>query len=251
MNSLTDHGCGVLCNRRIVCALQAEPEGGAVAEQLADAQRPSIPRLAVLRRQLSAFPQTGFGTPTFKSPSGPRTSPASDHRRTARDRGPRGPRGPCPFGTHSRQERASWAGAVGRAHENARPRAAGPRSEIGYGMTLSGVPGVIASYGGQRHCEVRCSGPARCESLRAAGRRCQQTRRGRHCHAERRSREGTYVHKMTHHGSACAPFGAELDRHRVGMREANPPMSPIPATERAAGNHGYRGRLGTLKRDES
>ena len=63
--------------------------------------------------------------------------------------------------------------------------------------------------------------------------------RGRHCHAERqrryrrRCREDTRAHKVTHHGSACAPYDAELARHRVAMREANPPMSPKPATKRA------------------
>ena len=44
------------------------------------------------------------------------------------------------------------------------------------------------------------------------------------------TRGGPY---MTHHDSACAPCGAELARHQVAMREANPPMSPKPATERA------------------
>ena len=53
---------------------------------------------------------------------------------------------------------------------------------------------------------------ARGESRRAAGRRYQQSRRGRHCHAERqrryrcRRREGA----LTHHGSV---FYAELARH--------------------------------------
>ena len=37
------------------------------------------------------------------------------------------------------------------------------------------------------------------------------------------TRGGPY---MTHHGSDCAPCGAELARHQVVMREANAPMSP-------------------------
>ena len=80
---------------------------------------------------------------------------------------------------------------------------------------------------------------ARRESLRGAGRRYQHSRRGRHCHAERqrryrrRCRESACTHKVTHHGSAGAPCDAELAPHRVAMREANPPMSPKPATERA------------------
>ena len=92
---------------------------------------------------------------------------------------------------------------------------------------------------GQRYCGARCSNPARRESLRAAGRRYQHSRRGRHCHAERqrryrrRCREDARAQKVTHHGSAFAPCGAELARHQVAMREANPPMSPKPATKRA------------------
>ena len=91
---------------------------------------------------------------------------------------------------------------------------------------------------GQRYCGARCSGPARRESLRAAGRRYQHSRRGRHCHAERqrryrrRWREDARVHKVTHHGSACAPCGAELAPHQVAMHEANPPMPSKPATMR-------------------
>ena len=92
---------------------------------------------------------------------------------------------------------------------------------------------------GQHYCGARCGGLARRESLRGAGRRYQHSRRGRHCHAERqrryrrRCREGACTHKVTHHGSAGAPCDAELAPHRVAMREANPPMSPKPATERA------------------
>ena len=92
---------------------------------------------------------------------------------------------------------------------------------------------------GQQYCGARCSGLARRESLRAAGRRYQHSRRGRHCHAERqrryrhRCREDARAQKVTHHRSACAPCGAELARHQVAMREANAPMSPKPATKRA------------------
>ena len=69
---------------------------------------------------------------------------------------------------------------------------------------------------GQQYCGARCSGLARRESLRAAGRRYQHSRRGRHCHAERQRRyrhrcgEDARAQKVTHHGSACAPCGAEL-----------------------------------------
>ena len=42
-------------------------------------------------------------------------------------------------------------------------------------------PGTCCDRG-QQYCGARCSGLARRESLRAAGRRYQQSRRGRHCH---------------------------------------------------------------------
>ena len=92
---------------------------------------------------------------------------------------------------------------------------------------------------GQQYCGAGCSGLARRESRRAAGRRYQQSRRGRHCHAERqrryrrRCREGTCREKVTHHGSASPARGAALARHRVAMREASPSMSPPSAPERA------------------
>ena len=92
---------------------------------------------------------------------------------------------------------------------------------------------------GQQYCGARCSGLARGESLRAAGRRYQHSRRGRHCHAERqrryrrRCREGTGGEIVTHHGSASSPCGGALALHRVAMREASPSMPPKPATMRA------------------
>ena len=92
---------------------------------------------------------------------------------------------------------------------------------------------------GQRYCAAGCSGLARRESLRSAGRRYQHSRRGRHCHAERqrryrrRRREGACAEKVTHHGSAAPPSGAALVRHRVPEREASVPMSPQPTPERA------------------
>ena len=36
----------------------------------------------------------------------------------------------------------------------------------------------------------------------------------------RRCREGACTHKVTHHGSACAPRDAELTRHRVAICDA-------------------------------
>ena len=89
---------------------------------------------------------------------------------------------------------------------------------------------------GQQYCGTHCSGLARGESLRTAGRRYQQSRRGRHCHAERqrryrhRRREGACREKVTHQGSESLRCGAPLDVHRVPRHEASPSMSPQPDT---------------------
>ena len=87
---------------------------------------------------------------------------------------------------------------------------------------------------GQQYCGAGCSDLARRESMRAAGRRYQHSRRGRHCHAERqrryrrRCREGACREKVTHHGSASPPRGAALARHQAPMHEASLSMSPQP-----------------------
>ena len=92
---------------------------------------------------------------------------------------------------------------------------------------------------GQQYCGAGCSDHARRESMRAAGRRYQHSRRGRHCHAERqrryrrRRRDGDCREKVTHQGSAASRCGAPLRRQRVLRREASPAMYPNPATERA------------------
>jgi hypothetical protein len=72
---------------------------------------------------------------------------------------------------------------------------------------------------GQIYCGVDCAGQARRQTLRGAGRRCQQTRRGRRMHAARMARyraklaqssadaavgmpdEGWPREIVTHHGS--------------------------------------------------
>ena len=89
---------------------------------------------------------------------------------------------------------------------------------------------------GQQYCGAVCAGVARDKSLRAAGHRYQQTRRGRHCHAERqrryrtRCRERTHREKVTHHRSAQPPCGVSLARHPLLMREVSMAASPEPAT---------------------
>jgi hypothetical protein len=78
---------------------------------------------------------------------------------------------------------------------------------------------------GQIYCGVDCTGHARRQTLRGAGRRCQQTRRGRRMHAARMARyraklaqssagvavgmqdEGWPREIVTHHGSPAAPTG--------------------------------------------
>lgn len=88
---------------------------------------------------------------------------------------------------------------------------------------------------GQQYCGARCAGIARGESLRAAARRYQHSRRGRHRHAERqrryraRCRQRLRGEKVTHHGSAAPSSGVSLAHPRTLNREASP-MSPIPTT---------------------
>ena len=78
---------------------------------------------------------------------------------------------------------------------------------------------------GQIYCGVDCAGQARRQTLRGAGRRCQQTRRGRRMHAARMARyraklaqsaagvavgmpdEGWPREIVTHHGSPATPTG--------------------------------------------
>ncbi len=58
---------------------------------------------------------------------------------------------------------------------------------------------------GNRYCGKPCSQPARRESLRAAGRRYQESRRGQFRHAERQRRYRSRQRKMTHQGSPPLP----------------------------------------------
>ena len=70
---------------------------------------------------------------------------------------------------------------------------------------------------GQQYCGARCSGLARRESLRAAGRRYQQSQRGRHCHAERQRR---YRHRCRVTDGTPGRVGGAWNRfpHRRGER---------------------------------
>jgi hypothetical protein len=63
---------------------------------------------------------------------------------------------------------------------------------------------------GNRYCGPTCSQAARQESMRAAGRRYQRSRRGRFRHAERQRRYRSRRHKVTHQGSAPVVADAVL-----------------------------------------
>ena len=82
---------------------------------------------------------------------------------------------------------------------------------------------------GQRYCGARCTGAARAESVRVAGRRYQRTRRGRVAHAWRqhRYRERLHryrehragVHKVTHQGSRAWRGVVSIALQPVNRRE--------------------------------
>ncbi len=58
---------------------------------------------------------------------------------------------------------------------------------------------------GNIYCSKQCSQPARQESLRAAGQRYQNSRRGRFRHAERQHHYRSRQRKVTHQGSPPSP----------------------------------------------
>jgi len=63
---------------------------------------------------------------------------------------------------------------------------------------------------GQIYCGVDCAGQARRQTLRAAGRRCQQTRRGRRMHAARMARYRAKLPSLAcslAQSSACVAVG--------------------------------------------
>ncbi len=79
---------------------------------------------------------------------------------------------------------------------------------------------VICSHcdRGQRYCAGGCAPAARAESIRAAGQRYQNSRRGRHCHAERQRRyRRRQSEKVTHQGSPMAEGDVSLPERPPGM----------------------------------
>ena len=85
---------------------------------------------------------------------------------------------------------------------------------------------------GQRYCGRACSAQARRASMRAAGRRYQQSRRGRDCHAERqqryrlRSRDKARWETVTHQGSLAPRRGVQLSRVQDPGPRVNPRSAP-------------------------
>ena len=85
---------------------------------------------------------------------------------------------------------------------------------------------------GHRYCSARCSRIARRESLHRAGRRYQQSLRGRHRHAKRQEKYRLQCRedqeKVTHQGSDEALCSASLSP----ARQRNRGLDPSVASER-------------------
>ncbi len=88
---------------------------------------------------------------------------------------------------------------------------------------------VICSHcdRGNIYCGRKCAQEARRESLRAAGRRYQRSRRGRLTHAERQSRYRNRRKKVTHQGSSLPLLHDSLvDASKVSVRQNPRAVSP-------------------------
>lgn len=75
---------------------------------------------------------------------------------------------------------------------------------------------------GHRYCTAGCAEQVRQRAVRDAGRRYQDSLRGRHAHAERQRRYRARQPKVTHQGS---PPGRTPDQL---PSEPTAPMSPVP-----------------------
>lgn len=75
---------------------------------------------------------------------------------------------------------------------------------------------------GHRYCTPGCAEHARRRSVRASGRRYQDSLRGRHAHAERQRRYRARQHKVTHQGSPPGVAPAQL------RSEPTVPVAPGP-----------------------
>ena len=83
---------------------------------------------------------------------------------------------------------------------------------------------------GQRYCGPACARAARRASVRAAGRRYQQTQAGRQTHAARQRRSRARLReKVTHQGSPpVAADGAMPTGSKMGVDEDLPPAAGTP-----------------------
>lgn len=77
---------------------------------------------------------------------------------------------------------------------------------------------------GNVYCGPACAASRRRESIRAAGRRYQQSRRGRFTHAARTRRYRERHQKVTHHGSAAGEANGLL----VPVAVMSPPLPQPP-----------------------
>jgi hypothetical protein len=80
---------------------------------------------------------------------------------------------------------------------------------------------------GNVYCGAACSQARRGESVRAAGKRYQDSRAGRFAHAARSRQYRTRSQNVTHQGSALAPTGALLAP--VAVLLTPPPASALTA----------------------
>jgi len=81
---------------------------------------------------------------------------------------------------------------------------------------------------GQIYCPDQCALRARRESVRAAGRRYQSTRRGRHVHAQRARHYRARRNKVTHQGSPDPMRDVPLAVSSIDMLAAS--IKAMPTT---------------------
>ena len=86
---------------------------------------------------------------------------------------------------------------------------------------------------GQRFCTRECARATRRECVLEAGRRYQDTRRGRTAHARRQARYRDRRQKVTHHGSPAAPANDVLQSSSNDVAIAAENVVESAATSRA------------------
>jgi hypothetical protein len=87
------------------------------------------------------------------------------------------------------------------------------------------TPVLICSHcdRGNRYCTASCASQARQQSIRAAGRRYQDTHCGRRAHAERQRRYRARQQKVTHHRSPPPPSPVPLATEPTATKSLPPP----------------------------